>query len=88
MSEEVFSDKLSALLASEAARARRNPGRYASMIEQISRGLGFTVAMAAGGDGAKIDELLTGAEAYAHAEAVEKAEIALLMATLSAPSPS
>lgn len=86
MTTEEFSDKLSALLSGEAARARREPERYAVMIERLASGLGFTVAMAAQGDGAKIDTLLTGAEAHAHQEAVQKAEFARMMAAFIGPA--
>lgn len=83
MSEEEFSNKLAGLLSAEAARARREPARYAAMIERLAAGLGFTIAMAAEGDGALIDKLIAGAEAHAHQEAVEKADFAKTMATLS-----
>lgn len=76
-----FADKLSGLVAREAAASRGDPERFGAMIERLSASLGFTVALACRGHGPAIDEMLAGAEAYAHAEAVEKAPFAQLMAS-------
>lgn len=73
-----FATQLSALCAKEAAAAKNDPDRMADMIERLATALGFTVAMAVKGDPAGIDQLMAGAEAHAHREAVEKAPLAAL----------
>lgn len=75
-----FADQLATVVARETRAARGDRDRMASMIERISASLGFAVAMAAEGDAATIDQLMVGAEAHAHAEAVEKAPLAELSA--------
>lgn len=74
-----FADDLSRLVAIEAAKARTDPERLSEMMERLAAALGMTVALAAKGDPQMIDTLMTGAEAYAHSEAVEKGRIARLM---------
>lgn len=74
-----FSEKLAMLCAGEMALARRDPDRISNMIERLAAALGMTVAVATKGDPKGIDTLLTGAEAYAHAEAVKKAKIVRMM---------
>jgi len=73
-----FSDRLASVIAGQAARARRDPALYADMIERLAASLGLTIAMAAKGDGAKIDTLIKGATAHAHEEAVSWAPLAQL----------
>jgi hypothetical protein len=82
--ETQFSDKLHAIVAKEAAEARKTKDvtRMVSMIELLARALGFSIAIASGGDPKKIDELISGAEAYAHREAVEKATLARIFQVL------
>ncbi|MFG1417230.1 hypothetical protein V5F38_05375 [Xanthobacter sp. V0B-10] len=46
------------------------------LAERLATSLGLTVAMAAKGDGAKIDTLIEGATAHAHEEAVSWAPLA------------
>ena len=77
--ESDFSDKLSKLLTLEHAAAKADPMRLADMVERMSRGLGFTIALAAKGDPMVIDILMQGAEDYAHQEAVEKAAFVRLI---------
>lgn len=80
MTAETFTDKLAFLVAFEMEGAKGDPDRMGIMIERLAAALGFTVAIAAHGDGETIDRLLTGAEGYAHAEAVDKARLARFMA--------
>lgn len=75
MQDDTFSDRLATVISSQAARARRDPALYAEIIERLSASLGLTIAMAARGDGAKIDTLIEGATAHAHEEAVSWARI-------------
>lgn len=74
-----FGDRLAALCAQEMAAARGDRERAGAMIERLAASLGFSIAMAAGGEPGAIDELLAGAEGYAHAEAVDKAAFARMM---------
>lgn len=75
-----FADKLAALTAAEGAACKGDPDRMGVMIERLAAALGFTIAIASRGDPKFIDEMMAGAEAYAHAEAVDKAPFAQLMA--------
>jgi len=78
-----FHDKLSALLAKEAAAAGRVPDRaerMGDMIEALARGLGFTVAIATNGDAQGIETMVAAAERYALEEAADKAPVAKFMA--------
>lgn len=81
-----FADKLAALTSAEATAASRDPENYADrmgvMIERLAAALGFTVAIACHGDGPAMDEMLTGAEGYAHREAVEQAPLGRFMAEM------
>lgn len=70
-----FAGALARICSKESAAARRDPERWAEMIERLSAALGLTIALAANCDPAKIDELMTGAEAFAHQEAVQKASV-------------
>lgn len=74
-----FSDKLAALCAAEMAAASKDADRMGVMIERLAASLGFTVCVAARGRPEGIDDLLTGAEGYAHAEAVDKAPMVRFM---------
>lgn len=74
-----FSAKLIALTSKEAADTHGSSERFGAMIENLSRALGFTIAMASGGNGKIIDNMIFGAEGYAHSEAVSKAPIAKFM---------
>ena len=80
MAEMDFAERLSALCAREAVEARGDGERSAAMIERIAASLGFAIAIAAGGDARVIDEMMTGAEGYAHAEAVAKSPFARMVA--------
>jgi hypothetical protein len=78
-----FHDKLASLLSREAAAAAKAPDRHermGDMIEAIARGLGFTVAIAANGNGPMIEAMIAGAENYALQEAADKADFAKFMA--------
>lgn len=57
---------------------RKDPEQMSIAIEKLSKALGFAVSMAAKGDPKTIDELLVGAEKYAHESAVENAGLASL----------
>lgn len=83
-----FADRLAALVSKEASAASRDPERMGAMIERLACALGFTAALAAGGDGPTIDRLLSGAEGYAHEEAVSKAPIAKFMRSMRGQPPS
>lgn len=74
-----FADRLASMVAKEAHAAKNDPDHMAVVIERLAAALGFTAALAAKGDPKTIDTLLAGAEAYAHAEAVDKAPLAALM---------
>lgn len=78
-----FHDKLAAMLSKEAAAAGKatdRAERMGDMIEALSRGLGFTVAIAANGNAEAIDTMIAGAERYALEEAADKARFAQIMA--------
>lgn len=77
--DESFADRLGSLVAREVNVAKNDPDHMAVVIERLAAALGFTAALAAKGDPKTIDTLLAGAEAYAHAEAVDKAPVAALM---------
>lgn len=77
-----FADKLAALTSKEAADAKGDPERMGVMVERLAAALGFTVAMACNGNAAATDEMLAGAEGYAHAEAVAKAPFARFMSEM------
>lgn len=83
-----FTDCLAALCSREAAEARGDTDRAAAMIDRLAASLGFAIAVAAGGDARLIDEMLTGAEGYAHQEAVAKAPFARMMAELRRARPA
>lgn len=70
-----FADELHKLTSREAVAAQNDPERIAFMFERLAAALGFTAAIACRGDARAIDQMLAGAEAYAHAEAVEKAPL-------------
>lgn len=74
-----FSDDLSALVIKEMAASRGDSHRTSVVIECLARCLGFSIAIAARGEGRMIDELTEGATSYAHREAVEKAPVVHLM---------
>lgn len=74
-----FATSIQSLLAKEAAEAVRNHERMGAMVEVVARALGFTVAMCARGNAEAIDEIMIGADAYAHSEAVDKAHLARFM---------
>jgi hypothetical protein len=73
-----FSDKLFSLTSKEMADAKKNKDseRIGEMLEYLARALGFSIAVAANGNGKAIDEMIEGATAYAHSEAVEKSKFA------------
>lgn len=75
-----FSTKLDVLTSGELAAAKGDPERIGIMIEKLGRALGFTVAVAARGNGKGIDELCEGVTNYVHGEAVSKAPMAAMLA--------
>ena len=83
-----FHNRLSSMLAKEAADAAKAPDRHermGDMIEGLARGLGFTVAIAANGNAETIDTMIAGAERYALEEAADKAPLAQFMAAARKP---
>ena len=74
-----FADDLAKLVSKEAAAGKNDPDRMAAMVERLAAALGFTVALACRGDPRAVDEMLAGADAHAHAEAVEKSTLFRLM---------
>lgn len=79
MSAGSFTDELAKLTSIEAAASKGDPERLALMIERLSAALGMTIALATRGDPRGIDEMIEGATAFAHGEAVEKARVFRLM---------
>ncbi len=77
-----FEDAHAKLVAGELARCRGDDDRKAAIIATLAQALGLALAVCAEGDGAVVDKLMIGAEAYAHAEAVEKAPFARTLAGL------
>lgn len=84
LDEGEFHAKLSVLCAAEASAAHGNAERFGVMVESVARALGFTVAMACRGHGPAIDEMMAGAEGYAHAEATHRAPFARFMSEVKA----
>lgn len=80
--DKPFADALTSLTSKEMAQARGNHDREADAIERLARALGFSIAMAAGGDPRAIDTMIEGATAYAHEEAVSSAPLAEVAAML------
>jgi hypothetical protein len=77
--EKKFEDALAALMSSQAIVCQGNQKLFGHMIERVAAALGFTIAMASGGDGKTISTMISGAEAYALEEAVNKSEFARLI---------
>ena len=75
-----FPTALAGLVSAEMAAAHGDAERIGSVIEALARSLGFTVALACGGNARAVDEMLEGANAYAHEEAVAKAAFVAFMA--------
>lgn len=75
-----FGDAIRAITSKEMAEARqaRDADRMGAAVEAIARTLGFCIAIATNGNPKGIDEMIAGAEAYAHEEAVQKAKFARL----------
>ena len=74
-----FATKLDVLTSAELSAGRCDPERLSDMIEKLSRSLGFTIAVAAGGDPRGIDTLAIGCSEYVHGEAVSKAPMARVL---------
>lgn len=70
-----FRSDLIRLVSREAAAERQNTAGLADMIECISAALGMSIAIASRGDPKMIDTLMSGAEAYALEEAVERSAV-------------
>lgn len=88
MENKTFAEGLASFTAREAAAAKNDPDRMGEMVERLAAALGFTVALAAEGDAELIDKLMVGAEAHAHAEAVERAPLVRLMRLKLPPTSS
>lgn len=80
LTELPFASRLSSIISKEMTQARGNQEREAEAIERMARALGFSIAMASGGDPKAIDTMIEGATAYAHEEAVSVAPLAELAA--------
>lgn len=80
LTEQPFADRLASLISKEMTKARGDHDREADAIERMARTLGFSIAMASGGDPEAIDTMIEGATAYAHEEAVSTAPLAELAA--------
>ncbi len=76
MPDDEFTNRLASIIHRQAERSRRDPSLYAEMIERLSASRGLAIAMAAKGDGAKIDTLIEGATAYVYDEAASWAPLA------------
>lgn len=74
--DKSFADALASITSKEMTQARGDQEREADAIERLARALGFSIAMAAGGDPMAIDTMIEGATAYAHEEAVSAAPLA------------
>ena len=77
--QDEFAAQLASLISKEAVSCKGNSARFGHMIERVASALGFTIAIASGGDGATISRLMAGAESYAMEEAVHKSRIAKMM---------
>lgn len=75
-----FASALERLCTEEAMAARGDSDRQAAMIERLAHALGVSIGWASQGDGAVLDTLASGAEAFAHATAVEIAPLAKMVA--------
>lgn len=75
-----FARSLERLCTEEAMAARNDPDRQAAMVESLAHALGVSIGWASRGDGAALDTLASGAEAYAHEAAVKIAPIAAMVA--------
>ena len=82
-----MSDEIGAICAKVLADAkkRRDADAIGALIERLARALGFTIAVAANGNKQAVEELLSGAEAYALEEAVEKAKFVEFMNRMALP---
>lgn len=80
--DKPFADALASLTSKEMTQARGDQEREADAIERLARALGFSIAMATGGNPKAIDTMIEGATAYAHEEAVATAPLAEVAAML------
>ena len=70
-----FGKQLEDLLTKEAHACQNDPDRIGSMVEEVVKGFGFTVAIASHGDPKLLDTLMMGCEKYAHEVAVKQAGV-------------
>ena len=82
-----MSDEIGAICAKVLADAlkRRDADAIGALIERLARALGFSIAVAANGNKQVVEKLLSGAEAYAMEEAVEKAKFVAFMNKVTRP---
>lgn len=59
-----FADKLAGLCGMELSAAKGDPERIGEMIERLTNAVAFTIAIASGGNAARMSEMLEGAESY------------------------
>lgn len=78
-----FEESYHLCVSGELAKCRDDNDRKAALIEVIARSLGLAIAVCAEGNSQAIDQMLVGAEGYAHAEAVEKAPFVRMLARRS-----
>jgi hypothetical protein len=73
-----FGSKLATICTIEQLKARTDPERAANMIERQCNAIGMSIAMLAGGDPARAQELLTGMEQYIYDAVAQYSPLAKL----------
>lgn len=87
---KAFYPELTSLISRELSEIMKSgdADRAGAMIEGLARGLGFAIAVVTKGNGQAIDRMISGAEAYAHSEAVSRSKFAAVFEQLKrTPSP-
>ncbi len=79
-----FDDELSALCARHLAKARRDNDLAGDMVEALSRNLGVSIAVVAGGDSKRIAYIIDGCEPYIAASASDAAKLGDFLGKLEA----
>lgn len=83
-----FGDKLNALVSLEMARGTvHDPEKMSGILESLASALGFSAALAGGGDTARISHLLEGVTAYVFEVATERAPLAKMITTAKVMKP-
>lgn len=71
-----FEEQLATLVSRAVADARHDAEQLGVIVERLAAALGFTVSIAARGDGAAIDRMTEAASMYVLEEAARKAPLA------------